>query len=73
MAYANSGFAHSAGRGSTERVRSWVRRIAERAYRWSVWYGTKRALNELSDHQLSKLGMSRGDIERVASEAAYGA
>ena len=73
MAYANTSFADGAGHGLISRVRAQFAAYAERAYRRSIYYGTARALSQLSDRQLADISIARSEITRIAKEAAYGA
>lgn len=38
--------------------------------RWCVASGTRRALNSLTDYQLKDIGITRGDINNIARDAA---
>jgi uncharacterized protein YjiS (DUF1127 family) len=44
--------------------------IGKRIARWSRYRQVSRELGMLSSRELSDLGISRGDIERIASQAA---
>ena len=40
--------------------------------RKKIYRQTYKELNSLTNHQLSDLGLSRGSIEQIALESAYG-
>lgn len=59
-----------AGQG---RIAKFVADLQDHMARRSVYRQTLRELNELTDRDLSDLGMSRANIRSVAYEAAWGA
>ncbi len=59
-----------AGQG---RIAKFVADLQDYMARRSVYRQTLRELNELTDRDLSDLGMSRANIRSVAYEAAWGA
>lgn len=50
-----------------------IARISERVARYRVYRDTQHELNQLTDRELSDLGLSRATISSVAYQAAYGA
>lgn len=46
--------------------------LAERFARYQLYRQTMQELSGLNDRELADLGLERGDIHRVAVEAAYG-
>ena len=55
------------------RIAKFVADLRDNMARRSVYRQTMRELNELSDRDLSDLGMCRANIRSVAYEAAWGA
>ena len=55
------------------RIAKFVADMRDNMARRSVYRQTMRELNELSDRDLSDLGMCRANIRSVAYEAAWGA
>ena len=49
-----------------------VDRIAKRLRNWSRYRTTVRELSQLSDRDLSDLGIARGDIRFIAKKHARG-
>lgn len=43
-----------------------VARLVEAVISWNDRRATRKALSQLSDRELDDIGLSRGDIERVA-------
>ena len=71
MAYANDTLA--LGGSLIERIRTFRASLADRAARYKLYRRTLDELAQLSDRDLSDLGLARSDVARVAEEAAYGA
>ena len=68
MAYVNS---RSASLSISDRVANVVKMVKDAVERRRVYTVTVRELSGLSDRDLSDIGMSRGNIEDLAREAAY--
>jgi len=70
MAYANDIL--SAGGSLAHRLRSLGAAFAERRARYALYRKTQFELSQLTDRDLSDLGVSRLSIDDIAFEAAYG-
>jgi len=70
MAYANDTLA--AGNSLAQRLRSISAGFAERRARYALYRKTQFELSQLTDRDLSDLGVSRLSIDDIAFEAAYG-
>jgi len=70
MAYINTTRAAHVSLG--ERFATVLKSVKESMHRRSVFMATKRELNQLSNRELTDLGISRSMITRIALEAAYG-
>ncbi|MFQ5624452.1 MAG: DUF1127 domain-containing protein [Paracoccaceae bacterium] len=55
---------------STFRVVQFFASLREDIATWVAARRTERALRMLSDHELNDIGLSRGDIDRVANQLA---
>lgn len=68
MAYVNS---RSASLSISDRVANVVKMVKDAVERRRIYTATVRELSGLSDRDLSDIGLSRGNIEDLAREAAY--
>lgn len=70
MAYATETYAAS---GSlSQRIAAFRAGLADRAAKYRLYRRTQDELAMLSDRDLADLGIARGMINEVATEAAYG-
>lgn len=58
--------------GIADRIAGFFRNLNENRQRYSVYRQTVRELEQLSDRELTDLGLHRAMIDAVALEAAYG-
>jgi len=63
MALIDTPRAHAHGRPAL----GLVSRLVEAVISWNDRRATRKALSQLSDRELDDIGLSRGDIDRVAS------
>lgn len=70
MAYATE--TRTAGGSFAQKIAEFRGFVADRFAKYQVYRDTMGELNALSDRDLSDLGLTRGDVHRVAVEAAYG-
>lgn len=70
MAYATE--TRAAGGPLLQKVAEFRAFVADRFARYQVYRETMGELTNLSDRDLADLGIARGDIHRLAVEAAYG-
>ncbi len=61
----------SVNTGAFDRIAAMYRGIGERFAQYKVYRETFSELANLSDRELSDLGLYRADIKRLAIEAAY--
>lgn len=70
MAYVTS--TRAARPSLADRLAAFANVLREAAQRRAIYVQTLRELSALSDRDLVDLGLTRGEIEAVAREAAYG-
>ena len=70
MAYTNT--AHVTPLRQIARTHGWLSTLRTAIARRATYHRTVRELSALSTRELADLGMDRGMITRVATEAAYG-
>lgn len=61
----------SVNTGAFDRMTAMYRGIGERFAQYKVYRQTFSELQDLSDRELSDLGLSRSGLKRLAIEAAY--
>lgn len=55
-----------------DRIGNFLAGLNDNRRRYGVYRQTLRELNELTDRELSDLGLHRAEIDSIALEAAYG-
>ena len=70
MAYATE--TRAAGGSLVQKISEFRAHIADRFAKYQTYRETMNELGSLTDRDLADLGLSRGDMHRVAVEAAYG-
>ena len=70
MAYATE--TRAVGGSLAQKFSEFRAQIADRFAKYQTYRQTMNELGLLSDRDLSDLGLTRGDVHRVAVEAAYG-
>ena len=70
MAYATE--TRAAGGSLFHKFATFRANVADRFARYQVYRETFVELSALTDRDLMDLGLARGDVHRVASDAAYG-
>ena len=68
----NTTMIRSAHAGFADRVATFFRGVNESRQRYALYRRTLRELDQLTDRELTDLGLHRQMIEGVALEAAYG-
>lgn len=72
MAYATEIQNTSRGTSLRERLSAFFADVQESRRKARVYRATLRELQQLSDRELTDLGLARGNLRMVAFEAAYG-
>lgn len=70
MAHVNVTHTHSAG--IADRISAIVRTLVEKNAQHRAYHRTMLELQSLSHHELTDLGLHRGDIRSVAYQSTYG-
>lgn len=71
MAYINIDLARGTGNGIIAQFRQFAEAFTTRMIQHRVYRTTVTELNSLSDRELDDLNIGRGEIHRIAAEAAY--